>query len=120
MSPKTEFFTLMHGIMDDLGSGFEAIGASEMARLAKLACQAHTPAPANATATCARSSAQVDCSPLPPGVPWKNSSEDVCVNKLGCCWHQGGIKPSGHYCIKKEAPAPSCVTPAAAPVPRAH
>ena len=40
-SPNTEFFTLMHATMADLGSDFEAIGASEMARLSKLACQAH-------------------------------------------------------------------------------
>jgi hypothetical protein len=114
MSPKTEFFTLMHGTMDDLGTGFEAIGASEMARLSKLACQAHTHnTTSNTTATCGISSVQVDCSPLPPGTPWKNSSEDVCVNELGCCWHHGGIKPSRHWCIKKEAArirAPSAVS----------
>ena len=50
MSPETEFFTLMHGTMGDLGPDFEAIGASEMARLSRLACQAHVTA--NTTTSC--------------------------------------------------------------------
>ena len=36
--PRQEFFTLMHSTMADLGEQFKAIGASEMARLARDSC----------------------------------------------------------------------------------
>ena len=40
--PRQEFFTLMHSTMEELGSEhFKAIGASEMARLAKDSCPHH-------------------------------------------------------------------------------
>lgn len=101
-----EFWTLLNGVMQDLGPGFVAVGASEMARLAASACN-RTGAPPG-PASCAVTSAQNDCSPN--GKPWHNSTEPACL-ALGCCWHDGGVKPSGHYCIKKESPAPTCLKP---------
>jgi len=26
-------------------------------------------------------------------------SNRTAAHPLGCCWHEGGIAPSGHYCI---------------------
>ena len=62
MSPKTEFWTLLHSTMDALGPGYVAIGASEMARLSKQACQNASSHMQNYTATCAIASQQSDCS----------------------------------------------------------
>ena len=84
-----------------------AVGASEMARLAREACKADGKPPT--AKSCAVASAQLDCSPT-PGKAWHNSSQAAC-EKLGCCWHEGGVRPSGHYCIRKEAPAPTCLKP---------
>jgi hypothetical protein len=68
MSTKTEFFALLHATMANLGSDYVAIGASEMARLAKLACNATgNGGNPNRTKTCASTSAQHDCSPTPGG-----------------------------------------------------
>mmetsp|Transcript_25011 Transcript_25011/g.65223 ORF Transcript_25011/g.65223 Transcript_25011/m.65223 type:complete len:510 (-) Transcript_25011:223-1752(-) len=104
-SPKTEFFTLMHATMADLGEDFVAIGASEMARLARAAC-ADVPKPANGTApTCAVAVQQRDCSPHPG--PWRNSTQAMC-EQLGCCWHWPGVRPTGHTCIHPEVAVPSC------------
>ena len=44
---------------------------------------------------------QADCSP--GGIsPWLNATKDSCLS-IGCCWHPGGIKPSGHFCIHPES-----------------
>ena len=101
---KLEFWSLLHATMDALGDDFLAVGASEMARLAQAACNKTAPLP---PPSCAVTLEQNDCSPV-PGQPWKNSSQKECL-ALGCCWHQGGIPPSGHYCVKKEQPAPTCL-----------
>ena len=80
------------------------------------------PAADGATAdapSCATSIAQHDCSPH-PGHRWHNSSQPVC-QQLGCCWHQNGTKPTGHRCIKKEAPGPPHPpTPPQPPQPPYH
>ena len=107
-----EFWTLLHGIMKDLGDDFVAIGATELARLARDACNrtGYPPAPPPGPPTCGVTARQNDCSPT-PGKPWRNSSQPAC-EQLGCCWHLGGIAPSGHTCIQKEqsaAPAPTCL-----------
>ena len=108
------FRYMLNRTMDALGSGYIAVGASEMARLATVACRNHsTPGSPAPGPTCAISSVQADCSPT-PGKPWKNSTEAVCTQQLGCCWHPpGSLKPSGHTCIKPETPAenPTCVKP---------
>ena len=106
---KTEFWALLHATMADLGSGFVAVGASEMARLAKTACNV-SGGGGNATQTCDVSAEQRDCSPN--GQPWRNSSEAAC-RALGCCWHHGGVRPTGHWCIHPEAPPPTCLKPKA-------
>ena len=103
---KTEFWTLLHSTMSYLGEQFEAIGASEMARLAKEAC--HPAEPTNKTKTCGVAVAQRHCSPNEK--PWQNATEAVC-RELGCCWHQGGIDPMGHWCIHPEANIPTCLKP---------
>ena len=104
-----EFWTMLNGIMTDLGEDYVAVGASEMARLAHEACKPDAKLPS--TPSCAVASAQVDCSPT-PGKAWHNSSQVAC-EKLGCCWHAGGVRPSGHTCIHKETPAPTCLKPKA-------
>lgn len=59
MSPATEFFALLHSTMANLGSDYVAIGASELARLAKAACNATVPPPG--PALCATANKQADC-----------------------------------------------------------
>ena len=100
---------MLNGIMADLGEDYVAVGASEMARLAREACKADGKPPA--AKSCAVASAQLDCSPT-PGKAWHNSSQAAC-EKLGCCWLAGGVRRCGHYCIRKEAPAPTCLKPKA-------
>ena len=46
---KTEFWRLLHDTMAALGDGFVAVGASEMARLAKAACDTPGGWPPNGT-----------------------------------------------------------------------
>lgn len=58
----------------------------------------------NTTDTCDTTVKQRDCSPT-PGKFWPNATQHTCT-KLGCCWHPGGIKPTGHFCIKKETGTP--------------
>ena len=106
-----EFWTMLNGIMADLGEDYVAVGASEMARLAREACKVSHSKPPSTTPSCAVASAQLDCSPT-PGKAWRNSSQVAC-EKLGCCWHEGGVRPSGHTCIHKETPAPTCLKPKA-------
>jgi hypothetical protein len=101
----TEFWSLLHATIATLGDDFVAVGASEMARLAKVACDVPGGWP-NGTATCSQATEQNDCSP--DGKPWPNSTEAAC-KQLGCCWHSPGIAPSGHMCIHPERPAPSCL-----------
>ena len=111
----TEFWTMLNGIMKELGDGYAAVGASEMARLAREACNRTglPPTPAPTPPSCSVTVLQHDCSPY-PGHPWKNSTQDVC-DSLGCCWHAHGVRPSGHTCIKKEEKAqrevPTCLSP---------
>ena len=117
-NPLEEFWFMLNRTMEVLGPGYVAVGASEMARLATVACGNHSfpgpgPTPPPPPPTCANTKAQADCSPI-PGKPWKNSTEAVCTQQLGCCWHPPGtLKPSGHTCIKPEAPEenPTCVKP---------
>jgi len=104
---KTEFWTLLHATMAELGSDFVAIGASQMARLAKDACNVPGGWP-NGTATCAHSAEQHDCSP--DSKPWHNATQLAC-EKLGCCWHDPGLSPTGHKCIHPEHPTPTCLRP---------
>lgn len=112
-----EFWTMLQGIMSDLGEDYVAIGASEMARLAREACnRTHVPPPVAPPAppSCSVTNLQHDCTPH-PGHPWRNSTQAVC-EKLGCCWHKPGSIKSGHTCIQKEAPAgpaPTCLKPRA-------
>ena len=70
-----EFWTMLNGIMADLGEDYVAVGASEMARLAREACKADGKPPA--AKSCAVASAQLDCSPT-PGKAWHNSSQAAC------------------------------------------
>ena len=52
---------------------------------------------------------QVDCGEV-------GSSESECAAR-GCCWHQGGLSPSGHWCVHAAtAPTPG-PTPAPSTVP---
>ena len=105
---------MLNGIMTDLGEGYVAVGASEMARLARAACNRTglPPQPPPSPPSCAVAVAQKDCSPH-PGQPWRNSTQAAC-ERLGCCWHKLGVTPSGHTCIHKEAaagPVPTCLKP---------
>ena len=89
-----EFWSLLNGIMHNLGEDYVAVGASEMARLARAACN-YTGAPPAAPPgppSCAVAAKQHDCRKT-PGRPWKNSTEKACV-ALNCCWHARGVKPS--------------------------
>jgi hypothetical protein len=104
---KTEFWTLLQGTVDELGPDFVTVGAAEMARLARAACDVPGGWP-NGTSSCARATEQRDCSP--DGKPWHNSTKPAC-EALGCCWHRPSVKPSGHTCIHPEAPPPTCLKP---------
>ena len=139
---KTEFWTLLHSTMASLnsnGTKFVATGASEMARLAKVACNATHGGVAAAAATAAAaanggagageaavarptcasaaltSSPQRDCG-------YFGINETTCSTTRGCCWNctpddKGGCRgfaPSGHTCIRPElppVPVPSCSRP---------
>jgi len=102
---KTEFWALLHATMSALGPGFVAVGADEMARLAKDACDVPGGWP-NGTATCAHAAFQRDCTP--DNTPWRNATKQGC-EALGCCWHSAAVEPTGHKCIHPEPPAPTCL-----------
>jgi len=97
-----EFWTLLEGIMSDLGDDFVAVGASEMARLARDACN-RTGLPGPDLPTCDVTSEQNECSH-----DGANVSADACRD-AGCCWHDDGVEPSGYHCIEKERPVPTCL-----------
>lgn len=101
LKPKEEFWFMLQRTMDVLGSDYVAVGANEMARLASSACTSSTPPPPPPPLTCSISVEQEACTPI-PGQPWKNSTEVACLH-LGCCWHEHGVKPSGHTCVKPES-----------------
>ena len=40
----------------------------------------------------------------------------MVTDRLRCfrhCWHGSGVRPSGHYCTREGAPAPTCPKPKA-------
>jgi hypothetical protein len=104
---------------------FVAIGASEMARLAKAACNgteqgapapehpvlsstAAVPPPLQQQSTCVKDPVlQDDCG-------FFGVTEAACAAKKCCWWTPGALQPTGHTCIYPEtprSPVPTCTKP---------
>jgi hypothetical protein len=89
--PELEFFTLMHSTMEELGSEhFKAIGASEMARLAKDSCPHH------------KTHQNVSVSPLSGGQDDDDNADDQWTTCAVPCKNPGAPSCAGVTILAEE------------------